>query len=293
MTTEWISKMLLCLVLGCCYIASYHTLLGCRAANHALHEQTPSGWDLPPLVLQILAGEFKGLVADLILLETGARLGTELMRTPQGGYRIVKKQYDWPAIHRLFVSSQSLDPAFAQTYILAQGWLPWEPANMVQETQEILQRAALNRPWDWRPIHDMGFNEYYFRNNQGKAGALFLDAAKIVNAPPFLAMLGARLAQRGGETLSAITILKSMIGSKNVDEPGYVDLQERLQALEGVLALERAVHSFEKVKGRRPDSLGELLDSGIIATLPQNPYKQEYCIDVEGKIYFDQPDCRK
>lgn len=292
MSTGLVRNLLLCALLACFYAASYHSLLSYRA-DHGTHWRQSSSWNLPPLVLKVLAGEFKGLVADLIVLEAGARLGTELVRNPQGGFRIVPKQYDWPAIHQLFVASQALDPAFAQTYTLAQGWLPWEPANLIAETQDILKIAAQNRPWDWRPTHDMGFNEYYFRNNQGEAGKLFLEAAKTPNAPSFLSILGARLAQKGGETASAIVIMKSMLAGKDQQEPGYADMLDRLHALEGVLVIEKAVREYENAMGRKPSALSELTASGMLAVLPPNPYNLDYCMDAAGNIYFDKPDCRE
>jgi hypothetical protein len=195
-------------------------------------------------------------------------------------------------LNRIFIASQTLDPSFAQTFIVAQGWLPWEPANMVAETQEILKVADLNRPWDWQPLHDMGFNSYYFLKQHGEAGKIFLEAAKKTNAPTFLSILGARLAQKGGETETAIAIMKSMLVDKNPEEPGYADIVDRLKALEGVLAIEQAVRRYEKSLGRKPSSLEELMTSGILAALPANPYNIDYCMDTAGLIYFDNPDCR-
>ena len=281
---------LLLVVLCGLYAISYQALLTYRS-DHGVHRQRSVGWNLPPVVLKVLAGEFKGLMADLIVLEAGAQLGTEVVRDPQGGFRVVDKEYDWPAIHQLFTASQALDPAFAQTYTLAQGWLPWQPASMVAETQQILRVAALNRPWDWRPTHDMGFNEYYFRNNFGAAGKQYLEAAKTPDAPPFLSILGARLAQKGGETHSAIVIMKSMLASAEEGEPGRGDMLDRLHALEGVLAIEKAITRYEQMRGSKPTSMEELLSSGALPAMPPNPYKLDYCIDEKGVIYFDRPDC--
>jgi hypothetical protein len=273
------------------YAASYSALLQQRSEVSQASRSSSGIWNLPPVALLALAGEFKGLIADYLTLEVGAQMGTELVRKPEGGFRVVKKQYDWPGIHRLFVASQTLDPSFAQTYILAQGWLPWDPAGMVAETQEILKIAAKNRPWDWQPTHAMGFNAYYFQNKPGEAGKLFLSAAKTPNAPPFLAILGARLAQKGGETETAIVIMKSMLADKNPEEPGYTDMVDRLHALEGVLVIEQAAHNYEKTLGRKASSLAELTASGQLAALPPNPYNLAYCMDTTGIIYFDKPDC--
>ena len=163
---------------------------------------------------------------------------------------------------------------------------------MVEETQEIVKSAAKNRPWDWQPYHSMGFNAYYFQNNPGEAGKLFLEAAKIPNAPSFLPILGARLAQKGEETETAIVIMKSMLADKNPEEPGYPDMVDRLHALEGVRMIEQAAHNYEKTLGRKPSSLAELTASGQLAALPSNPYNLDYCMDTTGTIYFDKPDCR-
>ncbi len=292
MSKRLTSHLFVALALISFYAASYNALLQHRNNTGADAARSSSGiWNLPPMALLALAGEFKGLMADYLTMEAGAQLGTELVRKPEGGVRTVKKQYDWPSIHRIFVASQTLDPSFAQTYIVAQGWLPWD-ANMVAETQDILRTAAANRPWDWHPLHAMGFNAYYFLNQPSEAGKLFLEAAKTPNAPSFLPILGARLAQKGGETETAIVVMKSMLASKDENEPGYADMVDRLHALEGVRVIEQAAIRYEKALGRKPSSLAELTASGQLATLPPNPYQLDYCMDTAGTIYFDKPDCR-
>jgi hypothetical protein len=291
MSKRLMSHLFVGLALVCFYAVSYNALLQQRSYARQTAHPSSGIWNLPPVALLALAGEFKGLMADYLTMEAGAQLGTELVRKPEGGFRIVKKQYDWPGIHRLFVASQTLDPSFAQTYIVAQGWLPWD-AGMVAETQAILKIAAKNRHWDWQPYHSMGFNAYYFQNRPGEAGKLFLEAARVPNAPPFLPILGARLAQKGGETETAIVIMKSMLADKNPEEPGYTDMVDRLHALEGVRVIEQAASRYEKTLGRKPSSLTELTASGQLAALPPNPYNLDYCMDTAGIIYFDKPDCQ-
>ncbi|MBI5559148.1 MAG: hypothetical protein HY885_16100 [Deltaproteobacteria bacterium] len=292
MSRRLIVHFVIGLVLLCFYAASYNALLQQRVGTREAARSSAGVWNLPPIALLAIAGEFKGLMSDYLTMEAGAQLGTELVRNPDGSFRIVKKQYDWPNIHRLFVASQTLDPSFAQTFIVAQGWLPWEPANMIAETQEILKIAAKNRPWDWQPTHFMGFNAYYFLKNSGEAGRFFLEAAKTPKAPTFLSILGARLAQKGGETEAAIVLMKSMLDDKTENDPGYSDIVDRLQALEGVLLIEKGAQQYEKNYGRKLSSLEELISSGILASLPANPYKVPYCMDRNGVIYFDNPNCR-
>ena len=285
--------LLIGLFLVCFYVSSYYGLLQQRSNTQQTVRTNIGIWNLPPLALHALAGEFKGLVADYLTLEAGAQLGTELARNPDGSFRVVKKIYDWANIHRIFTASQTLDPSFAQTFIVAQGWLPWEPANMVAEAQRILQIAAENRPWDWQPTHARGFNMYYFLKQPGEAGKLFLEAAQTPNAPSFLPILGARLAQKGGETQTAIFIMKSMLLGKDPKDPEYNEISDRLKALEGVAIFEQGVSDYQREFGSIPESLEQLLTSGILPSLPENPYKMDYCIDTAGVLFFDNPDCRK
>lgn len=287
----YLSRALLLGVFLAFYIGSYSALQDQHKQTSSGQGQTTSLWEMPPDFLRALAGEFKGLVADIIVLDVGAQLGTELTSTPEGWTRVVEKKQDWKAIHRLFVNSQALDPSFQHTYILAQGWLPWD-AHMLGETQDILRTAAENRPWDWQPLHFMGFNSYYFLNQPGEAGKLFLEAAHTPYAPPFLAILGARLAQKGGETQTAIALMKSMLIGKNETEPGYNDIADRLEALEGVLILEQAVARYHNTTGKIPGTPEELVSSRTIGALPGNPYNISYCIDAAGTVYFDNPGCR-
>ena len=284
--------LLLGIVLISFYGATYSALLEHRNVNKVATQSSAGIWNLPSAALLALAGEFKGLVADYLTLEAGAQMGTQTVRKPGGGFEVVKKNYDWPSIHRIFVASQALDPSFAQTFLLAQGWLPWTPANMVKETQEILETAGKHRPWDWQPPRSKGFNAYYFLNQPGEAGKHFLEAAQRPNAPAFLPILGARLAQKGGETATAIVIMKSMLAEKNSEEPGYADMLDRLNALQGVLVIEEGIKKYQQTLGHPPASLSQLIDAGILTELPANPYKVDYCMDAAGLIYFDNVDCR-
>ncbi len=285
--------VILSIFLFSAYFISYNALFIKKkeVASEAMDKAGGVLVSLPPTVLRFLAGEFKGLVADYLVLEAGAQMGTYVRRTVDGKYEVIDKELDWHEIHQLFVASQVLDPSFQQTYLLAQGSLPWE-AGLVNETQKILQTAALNRPWDWQPLQLKGFNYYFFLKNFGEAGKIFLEAAKIPNAPSYLAILGARLALQGGETEAAIFLLQSMLQGKSEDDPGYEDIVQRLNALKGTLVLTKAAKQYENHYDHPPPSVSHLVTSGFLSKLPKNPYNVAYCIDTAGTVHFDKPNCR-
>lgn len=273
------------------YGFSYQTLLTSRHEAGQSETHRAGIWNLPPAVILALAGEFKGLMADYLTLEAGARLGTELKRSPDGNLEVVAREQDWVEMHRLFVASQALDPSFAQTYLLMQAHLPWEPANMVKEALAFLAITAENRPWDYQVYQAMGFNNYFFLNRPQEAGKFYLKAAQVPGAPPLFALLGARLVQQGGDTETAIVAIQSMLAGKNETDYGYADMSERLLALEGVLQIEKAAAAFAARFNKKPTSLAELRDSGFLQQIPVNPYNTEYCINPEGRVFFDQVNC--
>ncbi len=270
------------------YIFSHHNLYKIQNWNDTIAEHR--SWRISPFFLELIAGEFKGIVANILTLEIGSQLGTEIIRSHDGTYKEVTQKVNWPRINRMFGLSQHLDPYFQQTYWMAQGFLP--SYGYLQETMRILSISAEYRYWDWRPTHLLGFNHYFYLNDFGKAGKLFLEASKVKNAPSFLVVLGGRLAKQGGETKTAIAMMKSILRDKPETEPGFKDMHKRLIALEDVWELEKARDIYYNSHGRFPLDLSELVEANIIKSIPTNPYKNSsYCIDNSGVIYFDNLDC--
>lgn len=264
--------------------------------NTQVREQQASttavNWQMNPDLLQFVCGEFKGVVSTLLALETGAYLGAEIVRNPDGSYREIKKKHDWNYVERLIRLAMALDPCFSQVYILSQGHLPWA-ADKVKEQNEILDLAINGRFWDWQPMYFKAFNLYYFFNKYQEAGELLIKAGDRNHAPDFLPILGARLAQKGGQVEGAILLLKSMLLNKDTREPDYQPLADRLQALQGVLVLTKAAEQYKKDHGHIPSSVSHLVTSGLLSELPENPYGVAYCIDTVGAVHFDNPRCRK
>ncbi len=292
MTRKNFSFLSIFLFLLFLYGTSYSLLQKQYDDRGNLNKSLGGVWSLPDVALLAISGEFKGLIADYLVLEAGAQLGTDIRRSHDGGIRVAKKEHNWTQIHRIFVASQILDPSFAQTFLLAQGWLPWD-AGMIEEANNILQTASDNRPWDWQPLRIMAFNYYFFNNQPAVAGRLFQEAALRPQAPPFLSIVGSRLAQKGGGTEAALALMESVLADKTSKDQGYEDMVDRYHALEGTLSLEQAVARFQQNYGRAPVDVEELLSSSSIRVAPANPYNLPYCIDLSGKVYFDNPKCRE
>ena len=230
-------------------------------------------------LMKIFAGEFKGLLADYLVLEAGAFIGSNQDIS----------QDQWEKIALAFEQSLQLDPYFQQTYLHVQGDLPWW-AKMPEKTISLLDISRKHRPWDWYPGYYMGFDYYYFLRDYANASDLFLDTAKIKGAPVLLAVLGGRLALKGGRTEAAIVLLQSMLEDPELHDVEKKEITERMVALRGVLLLESAIEEYKHLRGAYPPSLETLVEEGLLHHLPENPYVDHYFYNHEdGHVSFDKP----
>lgn len=230
---------------------------------------------LPEKAVMALAGEFKGLAADYLLLEAVSFIGSRqaFHASPE----------DWEAVARLLDQSSLLDPYFRQTYLIAQATLPWR-AQKVEEALTILERSKKHLPWDWIPGFFIGFDYFFFFKDNLTAAEKLMEASKIDNAPISVATLGSRLASEAGQTRAAIEFLTAVY-EKSDDEFAKEVLKKRIEALEGVSTLETAIARFKAQNHRNPHSLDELVDQSILPVLPANPYNRSYSLK-HGKVDF-------
>ena len=253
------------------YLFSHKTFLEYRAdPTKPLRAIAPP---FSPEVMAALAGEFKGIVADYLLLEAAAFIGSNIEPTPE----------DWEAISLLFKQTMALDPHFRQSYYLVQSTLPWE-AEEYDLAIELLRKSKQHRPWDWVPGFFIGFAYFYFLKDNLRASKYLMGASRVPDAPIGLATFAARLAQKAGQTQTAIAFLRAMY-EKTDDQDIRRTLEERIKAHTGVLILEKGVEEFNKRFGRPPNVLEELVTRRILEKLPQNPYNKLYTYE-NGLIGF-------
>ncbi|MBA2880637.1 tetratricopeptide (TPR) repeat protein [Desulfosalsimonas propionicica] len=212
-------------------------------------------------------------MADYLLLKGVSFLG--------GRHETTER--DMNAIHTLFKQSLALDPYFLQTCYFTQAYLAWH-GEKYKDAIELLKISNNHRSWDWQPAFFIGFDYHYFLNDNIKASKYLMEAAKKPGASPFLANLAARLSQKGGQTEAAIAFLKSM-RLQTKDELVKEQLNKRIKALEEVKILEKGIARYKEKFSRPPQSLDDLVNSGILSGLPENPYGKRFVFK-DGEIEF-------
>ncbi len=239
--------------------------------------QTVSALHIHPKVLEIVSGEFRSLLADYLILKASVYLGGRNSNPDS-----CKK-----AVSTLFRQSATLDPYFFQTCYLVQGYLPWWKDDFIKQGIDILELERRNRDWDWQPGFFIGSDYFYFLKDNVTASKYLMEVGEKYPAAESLGLLGARLAQRGGETIASIAFLKTMhAGTEN--DNAKDEIERRILALGGILKLEKAIVRFKSMFfGHPPDTLEQLVESGILEKLPKNSCHPDgtYAY-INGKIDF-------
>ena len=231
---------------------------------------------LPPSFYTVLTGEFQGLAADFLYLDIAATLG--------GREKPNLSTTEWDGLEKMFAVAVTLDPHFTPTFRAVQAYLPWL-AKRPEAANRLLTIVSESRNWDWQPPFFIGFNHYFFLNDNKAASIALMDAAKREQAPTALATFGARLAAESGAEDAGIELLTRLLQTKE-SEFEKKPLQDRIEALRGVKQLKELVARYKAEQGVNPPNLHDLIFLGYVKDLPVNPYYDSYFYQ-DGVVRFD------
>ena len=273
---RWFVPVLLILVLLPLHAVS---LRSAATAWKSMPQGDGSGYALPAPILKLTALEFDGVASDFLFLRALVFLGSTLER--DNGPHSIKKS-EWRSVHRDLAAATDLDPYFLDPYYVAQANLTWD-GKMFRETNLLLEKGIQARDWDWMLPFFAGFNSFYFLQENEQASLYLMESAKRPGATSLVTTLAARLAYKGHNTENAIIFLTQML-EEETEESVKAKYSIRLAALGKIYFLETKVADFKKMNYRPPASLAELIISGMIPFIPEDPYGGKFYIDSDGTI---------
>lgn len=254
----------------------------CNTRIYTFHEerrdQTFSQLALiPGPIAKAASLEFSGIASDYLMLQTLTFLGEKVMIKED----LSKEQ--WQTIYKALKQVTYLDPRFLDPYVLAEMTLPWE-ANMVRETNELLEKIIKLRTNDHRPLFFLWYNYFYFLKDPATAAQYLKRAAKIQGAPYYYSNLAARSSFYGKQTEAGILFLREII-METTDPTSKQFLLLRLQALEKISFLEQKIQEYKKKHNTLPETLEQLVEKGIIGQIPDDPYGGVFYIVDKEQVY--------
>jgi tetratricopeptide (TPR) repeat protein len=175
-----------------------------------------------------------------------------------------------------------LDPYFEDAYYFGNAILTWD-GGMYNEANALLRKGMEARNWDWQLPFFLGFNKFYFlKDNKGGADYL-LEAAGRRGAPHFLPTLAARLYNNAGRAENAIGFL-TVFWKNEKNERIKKNYEVRIEALKQVMLLEKAVLEYRRKTGKSPGNLKILTRSGLLQTIPKDPYGGVFYLAKDGSV---------
>lgn len=182
------------------------------------------------------------------------------------------------------------NPAHEDNYYVAAAILPW--SGEIEVAQHILRRASIARPFDWQPAFYYAFNAFHLlKKPQEGAEWLRIAASHATDETEKIQLqqLAALWAAKGEDLEVAIRLHRAM--AKESRDKGFASfLEKRAVRLENFVLLQRAMLRYFEMVGDKPVRLQQLLERGLLPSIPLDPFGMQYVIDGEGKPKAVTPD---
>lgn len=177
-----------------------------------------------------------------------------------------------------------LNPGHEDNYYIAAAVLPWH--GQFDAGQRILARATKARRYDYQPAFYYGFNLLHFKADAAGASAWMREAAEhLPEGDNRIQMqnLAAIWMDKAQDLGLAIRVVEAMARqTKRRDFQRYLEIRvTRLRALQSLRGAEAV---YRQRFGRPPATLQDILDAGIIASVPQDPFGFGFEIDRLGHV---------
>jgi hypothetical protein len=177
-----------------------------------------------------------------------------------------------------------LAPDFKFAYTFAGMAIPWNRGGHwanIEAAVRVLERGIVRFPDDYFLRLMLAYNLSAHLKKFHEAGDQLAAASKLHGAPRYLPSLASRMYVAAGD-LSAATDLAQAVLEEASDplEREAMDRRVREVQVEGDLrALEAAIARYREERGSLPPSLRAVQASGLIRTVPQEPFGGEYLYD--------------
>lgn len=172
-----------------------------------------------------------------------------------------------------------LDPHYFDPYWIGALILSIETGN-VEKALALLDKGFRNNKDQWIFPYLAGWECAYSRQYD-RAAEYFRAAAAVPSAPPDVQRLVAGMHQRSGDTRTALVEWTRI--AREATDPGVrrvAETRARSLTIEVDLAsLRGAIDRYRSSKGGVPNRLLELVQAGLIPSVPMTPDGEEYFYD--------------
>ncbi len=176
-----------------------------------------------------------------------------------------------------------LDPQFWFAY-LAAGTILGLHAGMPERSVAILAKGMRHNPTVWQLPFFAGYDYFFELHDARMAAKYFRIAAELPGSPAYLPKLAARMTVQAGDPDAALEFLERLY-HQMADERLRAGLAYRMKEVtveRDIKILEEAVRRYHARSGKLPSRLEDLVASGILLDIPQEPLGGSYSLDASS-----------
>lgn len=235
------------------------------------------GFTPSPMTLELTSGEHRYIVAEMIALKVLMYFGS-LVNEWKNQIFLPPEYFN---MFRTLDTVLHLDPYNADVYYFAQAVFTWD-VGRARDVNRFLEYGMKYRTWDPMLPFFAGFNAAYFLKDYDTAACHMRRAAEI-SGNPSMARLASRYYYESGRSEMAARFLEDMIRSAPSNQEAEL-YRLRRDALLSAKILQDAVVVYRAKEGHFPVGLDDLLISGVLKQLPEDPYGGRFYIDNAGQV---------
>ncbi|MDO8355491.1 MAG: hypothetical protein Q7U76_03765 [Nitrospirota bacterium] len=232
--------------------------------------QLPKGEYLKPALLG-----YQHIGADLLWLRLLQVVGKK---------RNSADEYEW-MYHALDVIT-TLDPQYAYAYYVG-GNILGDLANRPDLSNRLLEKGVEANPEVWYIPFLLGYNYYFLLGDPAKGAESIMRAAGLPDGPTYLPGLATRMAAEAGNPNTALAFLEARLRETHDPEMQEILVNRVKEVIieRDVRMLESAVEAYQAQHRTLPAILADLVQSGTLPLLPEEPFGGDYRLDPKtGRI---------
>jgi tetratricopeptide (TPR) repeat protein len=234
-----------------------------------------------PKLLKHLSLGYDGLLADIYWTRAVQYFGDHLDKGAE--------HYDLLA--PLLEITTTLDPHLLVAYEYGTNFLAAN-GGQPQRAIQLSEFGIRNNPNDWHLYYGLGFVYYMNLKDYASASDAFLRGSRVPDGHPFLKVLAAQMAQRGGDIQTARMLWTTTYQTtKDRDIRGNAAAHlHALQVDEDVTILEKLVSRYRDKTGQLPQSFSDLEAANLMRGTPIDPLGHPYKLMPDGHVEVRTPD---
>lgn len=193
-----------------------------------------------------------------------------------GEHRMTDARFD--LMHHILDILTTLDPRFTYAYTLG-GLMLTHDAERPDQAQQLLKKGMLMSPEDWRLPFVYAFINYVFVKDYQTAKTYFGVSARKPNAPDTPKRWHAFVTyMKLGDLKTALALWVDFYNeTENAEEKQIAEIYiKSIKMKLDIDFLNRKVSEFTVIYGRPPSMLSELVSSGLIESIPEEPHEAIY-----------------